>query len=109
MPSPSAKRTKPPILIGAPTLPSASFKRLRHALLVVEDEALIEQADFLVEGLQPELDDLLDDVGRFALRLEFVGQHVLLALDGRRIEPGRIDRLRIGGGDVHRHHAGRRP
>ena len=84
MPSPSAKRTKPAILIGPPALPSALLDRLRHALLVVEDEALIEQADFFVEGLEAGLDDLVDHVRRFALRLEFVREHVLLALDGRR-------------------------
>ena len=52
MPSPSAKRTNPVTLIGATDLCLSLFDRLRHAFLVVEDEALIEQANFLVEGLQ---------------------------------------------------------
>ena len=41
----------------------------------------------------------------FPCGLELVGQDVLLAPDHLRIEAGRIDRLRIGGGDVHRDHA----
>ena len=48
------------------------FERLRDGLLTVfDDVALIEQADLLVEGLEPGLDDLLDDVGRLALALWF--------------------------------------
>src|SRR5690242_20794613 len=36
--------------------------RLRHRLAGVVDEGLLEQADFLVVGLQTGLDDLLDHV-----------------------------------------------
>ena len=53
MPSPSAKRTKPVTLIGAADCTLALFEGLGHALLVVVDEWLIEQADLLVEGLEP--------------------------------------------------------
>ena len=68
----------------------------------VVDEGLFEQADFLVVGLQPGLDNLLDDVLRLALLAVFVGQHVLFPLHDGGIEPGRIECLRIGGGDMHR-------
>src|SRR6187399_3301255 len=36
--------------------------RLRHRFAGVVDEGLLEQADFLVVGLETGLDDLLDDV-----------------------------------------------
>ena len=52
-------------------LPLAFLKRLRHGFLIVENEALIEQTDLLVESLQTRLDNLVDDVGRLALRFEF--------------------------------------
>src|ERR1700733_1195287 len=71
------------------------LERLRDAFLVIEDEGLIEQTDFLVESLQARLDDLVDDIGGLSLRLELVGKNVLLALDACRIETRRIDRLRI--------------
>src|ERR1700677_83043 len=64
---------------------------LRDALLVVENESLIQQTDFPVERLEAGSDDLVDDVGGFARRLGLVGKHALFALDLRRIEPGRID------------------
>ena len=102
MPSPSAKRTKPVTLIGPPTLPSASFSACADALLVVVDERLLEQGLLLVEGLQPRLGDLLDHRLGLALLAELVGQNVLLALDDRRIDAGRIDRERIGRRDMHR-------
>ena len=66
------------------------------------DRSLFEQADFLVVGLEPGLDDLFDHVLRLALLAVFVGQHVLLPLHDGGIEPGRIQCLRIGGGDMHR-------
>src|SRR5579863_204701 len=58
------------------------LERLRHALLalLIENERLIEQADLLVESLQPGFDDLFDHGRRLALRLELIGKHVLLAL-----------------------------
>ena len=59
---------------------------LRHALFVVENKALIEQADLLVEGLEPRLDDLLDDVCRLALGFELLGENIFLALNGRRVQ-----------------------
>jgi hypothetical protein len=68
----------------------------------VVDEGLLQQADFLVVGLQAGLDDLLDHVLGLALLAILVGQHVLFALDDGGIEPGRIERLRIGRGDMHR-------
>src|ERR1700761_6140434 len=81
------------------------FKRLGYGLLVVENERLLDQTNFLVESLQSRLDDLLDDIRGFALRLGLVRQYALLAFDRGRVEAGRIDRLRIGGCDVHGHHA----
>ncbi len=66
------------------------------------DVSLIEQADLFVIGLQPRLDDLLDHRGGLALRLEFFGEHVLLARDCSGIEPRGVDRLRIGRRDMHR-------
>src|SRR5580658_3844878 len=66
----------------------ALFDRLRHAFLIVENEALIEQADFLVEGFEPRRDDLVDDGRGLALGFELLRQHILLALDDRHIEPG---------------------
>src|ERR1700757_2432531 len=54
-----------------PAFAFALLERLGDGLLVVEDERLIEQADFLVEGFQPRLDDLFDHIGRLALRLGF--------------------------------------
>ena len=43
--------------------------RLRYRLLVIEDETLVQQANFFVEGLQARFDDLVDDIGGLALRL----------------------------------------
>src|SRR3569623_2239673 len=57
------------------------LERLRDRLLVFEDERLLEHADFLVEGLQARLDDLLDHSLGLALLAELVGKNVLLALD----------------------------
>src|ERR1700721_2281084 len=53
--------------------------------------ALLEQTDFLVEGLEAGLDDLLDHVGGLALGLG--GEHAFFALDGGSIEPGRLASL----------------
>src|SRR6202042_3567866 len=76
--------------------------RLGHGLAAVVNEGLLQKADFLVIGLQTRLDDLLDHILRLALLTVFIGQHVLFALDRRRIEPGRIKRQRVGGRDMHR-------
>src|SRR5579859_6832173 len=78
------------------------LERLGDRLAAVMDECLLEQADFLVEGLQARLDDLLDYVLGLALLAILVGQHVPLALDELGVEARRIDRLRVGGGDMHR-------
>src|SRR5438067_11016401 len=75
------------------------FDSRSHAFLIVEDEALVQQTNLLVEGLQAGFDDLIDHIGGLALRLGLVGQHSLLALDGGGIQAGRIDCLWIGGGD----------
>src|SRR5215831_2187154 len=53
---------------------------LRHRLAGIVDEGLLEQADFLVVGLQAGLDDLLDHVLRLALLAIFVGKYVLFTL-----------------------------
>src|SRR5512144_685141 len=79
--------------------------RLRHALVRLVNERLIEQADLLVEGLEPRFDDLVDHIRRLSLRLVFVREHLFFAPDHIGIETGRIDRLRVGGGDMHRDHA----
>ena len=90
-------------LIGPPTLPSASFKRLRHALLVVVDVGLIEQADLLVEGLEART--------RRSSRSSLAGLPCALNLSAStsfsRVttagsRPDGVDRLRIGRGDMHR-------
>src|SRR5579883_1672357 len=60
-------------LDGAAHLAFGFLERLRHTLVGVVNITLIEQADFLVEGLQPGFDDLLDDVRGLALRLVLVG------------------------------------
>ena len=75
---------------------------MSDALLVVEDEGLLEQGLLLVEGFQARLGDLLDHRFGLALLAEFVGENVLLALHDRRIDAGSIDRDRIGRRDVHR-------
>src|SRR5689334_6940619 len=62
------------------------LERLGHGLRRIEDEALIEQADLLVVGLQARFDDLVDDIRGFPLLLVLVDQHVLLALHHVRIE-----------------------
>ena len=69
------------------------------------DKGLIEQADLLIESLEPRFDDLVDDIRRFSLRLVLVGKDLLLPPNDIGIERGSIDRLRIGRGDVHCHHA----
>src|SRR5712664_312730 len=53
---------------------------LGDRLGVVVDKGLLEQADFLVIGLQTGLDDLFDHVLGLALLAVFVGEHVLLTL-----------------------------
>src|ERR1700722_16546291 len=74
--------------------------RLCDGLLALFDGvALLKQTNFLVEGSQARLDDLLDDVGGLALRLG--GEHAFLAFDGRSIEPGGITPLRFGGPPPH--------
>src|SRR3984957_8845694 len=75
------------------------FYRLGDRFGAVVDEGLLQQADFLVIGLQAGLDDLLDHVLRLALLAVFVCQHVLFALDDRRIQSSHVQRLRIGGRD----------
>src|ERR1700760_907984 len=60
----------------------------RFALFVV-DEGLLQQADFLVIGLQAGLDDLFDHVLGLALLTIFVSQHVLFATHQFGIEAGR--------------------
>src|SRR5712664_4196630 len=77
------------------------LQRLGDRLGVSVDEGLLEQADFLVIGLQTGLDDLFDHVLGLALLAVFVGEHVLLTLYDGGIEPGRIQRLRIGGRNMH--------
>src|SRR5215470_11158776 len=72
-------------LHGSPDLALSFLHRLRHRLAGVVDEGLLEQADFLVVGLQAGLDDLLDHVLGLALLAIFVGEHVLLALDDFRL------------------------
>src|SRR6516164_6220199 len=79
--------------------------RLRDRFLIIEDEALIQQANFLVEGLQAGFDDLVDYIGGLALRFGLLAKHRPFAFDGRCIQSGRVDRLRIGGGNMHCDHA----
>src|ERR1700722_17718386 len=62
--------------------------RLGDGLLALFDRvALLQQANFLVEGLEARLDDLLDHVGGLAFGLG--GEHTFFTLDGGSIEPGR--------------------
>src|SRR5262245_58204853 len=83
----------------------ALLDRLRNRLVRIVDVSLLEQADLFVERLEARLDDLVDDVLTLSLCLVLVCKHVLLAPDHIRIETRGIDRLRVGGGDVHRQHA----
>src|SRR5262245_54923455 len=76
-------------------------QRLRDAFLVVENERLLQQANFLVKCLQPRLDDLFYYVSRFALLLELVGQHIPLALHNCRIERQRVECKRVCRCNVH--------
>src|SRR5262249_30629408 len=71
------------------------LEELSDALVRLADISLVQQADLFVEGLEPRLDDLLDDVGRLALRLELLGQDVPLARDDARVEARSVERLRI--------------
>src|ERR1700719_3412900 len=57
------------------------FQCLRHALARVVDIGLIEEADLLVECLEPGLDNLVDDIGGLSLRPKLVGKHILFARD----------------------------
>ncbi len=77
------------------------LERLRHAPVGVMNERLIQQANFLVEGLKPGFDHLLDYMRRFSLPLGLIGQHFSFAPYQIRIKAGWIERLRIGGGNVH--------
>ena len=61
---------------------------LRDGLGGIVDEGLVDQADFLEVGLHAGLDDLVEDIGGLARVL--VAQHILLALDNRRIDARRI-------------------
>src|SRR5262249_49686208 len=78
------------------------LQRLRHTLLVIENKWLLQQTNFLVEGLESRLDDLIDYISRFALLLELVGKHILLTLHNCRIERCAIERQWLGAGDVPR-------
>src|SRR5215475_12667953 len=78
------------------------LQRLRHTLLVIENKWLLQQANFLVERLKSRLDDLVDHVSRFALLLELVGKHILLAFHNCGIERSGVERQRVSRRDVHR-------
>src|SRR6202521_590513 len=58
---------------------------LGHALAGVVNILLVEQTGLLVKGLEAGIDDLLDDVSRLALGLEFLCQHRALARDHGRV------------------------
>ena len=98
-PSPTAKRTKPVTFRPGTRL----LHRLRDGQVGVHHELLPEQADFLVELVQPADDHLLDHRVRLAGLARLLGQHLLLALDQRRVEVVDVQRGRRGRGDVHRH------
>ncbi len=66
IPSPSAKRAKPVRATGAPTAFSASLTACATVFVASWMIGLIEQAHFLVVGLEPALDDLLEHVGGLA-------------------------------------------
>src|SRR5215216_621465 len=68
-------------LHGPADLALSFLHRLRDRLAAVVDERLLEEADFLVEGLETGLDDLLDHVLGLALLTILVGKHILFALD----------------------------
>src|SRR5213080_3702481 len=67
---------------------------LGNALVGLVDKGLIEQADLLIESLEPRFDDLVDDIRRLSLRLVLVGKDLLLPPNDIGIERGSIDRLR---------------
>lgn len=83
------------IFTGAPIFCNQTHTRLRDRLaLLVMDEGLLQQTDFLVMSLQAGLDDLLDHVvGLPCWRA--VAQYVLLALHNFRIR-GPPDRAPAG-------------
>src|SRR5271166_2190538 len=64
------------------------FDRLSDGLGGIVDISLIEEANLLIEGLQPRFDNLLEHVRRFAGVL--LGQHRALARNRRRVEPGGV-------------------
>ena len=80
------------IAIGAPTVFSASLTACATVLDGIVHERLIEQADFLVIGLQAGLDDLLEHMRRLAGVL--LGEHVLFARDHRGIDRRGVERDR---------------
>src|SRR5215813_7070442 len=63
---------------------------------------LLQQADLLVECLEPGLDNLGDRRLRFALSAELVGQNFFFTCHHLRVETARIDGLRTGCGNMHR-------
>src|SRR5579863_441357 len=75
--------------------------RLGDGLGRIMDVRLIEEADLPVEGLEAGFDNLLDDVRGLAGVL--LDEHRALALNGRRIDPGGVERDGTCRGDMHRH------
>jgi len=74
---------------------------LSDALGLIVNVLLVNQANLFEEGLQSRLHDFGDDVFGFALRPELLRQHLPFARHDRRIKTRCIERLRIGGGDMH--------
>src|SRR5580692_12989675 len=74
---------------------------LRYRLLAFFNGiALIEQAHFLVESFETGLDNLLNDVRWLTDGL--CRDNTFFALDSRRIQTGRVNRLWIGCSHMHR-------
>jgi hypothetical protein len=78
------------------------FHHLRDPALAVDNEDLLQKYCLFIEFAQPALDHALDNRIGFAAPLRLLAQHGPLTVERRCGHGGRIEILRIGGGDMHR-------
>src|SRR5262249_61666887 len=74
-------------LDGTADLAFGILQRLGDALVGIMNIGLLQQADLLVESLEPGLDDLDDRRLRLALSAELVGENIFLARHPLRLGP----------------------